>query len=53
MGSNFSLSVSSKGHRCKHGKLKKVIRKKGKRYYKTKSGLVRLKGKQKPPKLKT
>jgi len=28
---------------------KKVVRKKGKRYYRTKSGLVRLKGRKKPP----
>jgi len=35
--------------RCK-GKRKKVIRKNGKRYYRAgKSGLVRLKGKKKPP----
>ena len=31
------------------GKRKKVYRKNGKRYYRTKSGLVRLRGGKKPP----
>ena len=33
----------------KGGRRKKVYRKDGKRYYRTKSGLVRLKGGKKPP----
>jgi len=36
-------------HRKKKGKRKKVYRKHGKRYYKTKSGFVRLKGSKKAP----
>ena len=31
---------------------KKVVRKKGKRYYRTKSGYVKLRGNQKPPRIK-
>ena len=35
--------------RAKKGRRKKVYRRHGKRYYKTKSGYVRLKGGKKPP----
>jgi hypothetical protein len=53
MGNGISFSVASSGHRCAGGKLKKVIRKDGKRYYRAgKSGLVKLKAKERPPKLK-
>ena len=37
-------------HKRKHkGKRKKVYRRNGKRYYRNKSGFVRLKGGKKPP----
>ena len=48
-GKKFYVVTVKMPHRKKKGKRKKVYRKNGKRYYRTKSGLVRLKGQKKPP----
>tara|TARA_B000000460_G_scaffold236451_1_gene198468 strand:- start:24 stop:275 length:252 start_codon:yes stop_codon:yes gene_type:complete len=46
---NICESILKMPHKKKAGKRKKVYRRHGKRYYRTKSGFVKLKGGKKPP----
>ena len=45
----MTLYLKMACHKKKAGKRKKVYRRNGKRYYKTKSGFVKLRGSKKPP----